>query len=106
MMSKILLLLFLCIHLLPANGESTKEDVQRIVDAARGVYTDSSKTPSYLENSIIVVAANSAYFNVYKNWAMHARMLGMKWVTIAMDSGIYNMIGAKYANDTGGYNHS
>eukprot|EP00039_Didymoeca_costata_P019434 m.337528 g.337528 ORF g.337528 m.337528 type:complete len:327 (+) comp18157_c0_seq1:144-1124(+) len=96
-MAQILLLLLFSIQLLPTDGASPKEEVLRIVEAARGVYRDESKTPPYLANSIIVVAANSAYFPIYKNWAMHARVLGLKWIVIAMDHGIYDMIGEKYA---------
>lgn len=63
-----------------------------LVKSKTGIYTEAARTGDF-ENVIMLTAGNFGYVDVYRNWACHARRLGLKWLLIASDEQMYNFVG-------------
>jgi len=65
------------------------------VISALGVYAN--KNDPAFSDVVLVTAANFAYLDILRNWQCAVKRLGLKYVVIAMDKEIYDLLGPETA---------
>lgn len=63
----------------------------KAVESMSGYYLDPSKNPS-LKKTILIVGVNSGYKDFFHNFKCHASRLGLKFLPISLDEGIYSYL--------------
>jgi len=65
----------------------------RVLGNKAGLYNDADKQSKDYSKTILVTASNYQYREVLANWECYAKRLKLKWVVIAMDPKMYELLG-------------
>lgn len=74
----------------------TKPSCPLAIQRARGIYANASTTTSssYLQNTVLVTAANLEFGTLLKNWQYFAEHRhGFKYAVLALDDALYQSLG-------------
>lgn len=76
----------------PSDPEVAKREIARVAKLRAGVYQDRGGHPAFA-TTLLVTAANYAYFSIYQNWRCAASRWGLDWAVVANDDESYRHLG-------------